>query len=551
VLAKRAWVLLFIGIAVFYLWGLGLLPLIGPDEPRYAEVAREMFVRRDLITPTLGGHPWFEKPALLYWLMMASYRVFGVSEFAARFGSAVCGLATAAFIYWIGKSVTDAAEDREANADLGRVSAFIWLSALGAIVFSRGASFDINLTATITGALAFFLNYETHRQGRPADRSRQSSLNLNASLAAFYFFAGCSLLAKGLVGFVIIFGVLGVYYLVQREWPGRPFLFSLIWGIPLAVAVAAVWYGPMIKLHGWTFIDQFIVQHHFARFTSNKYHHPGPIYFYVPAVVTLSLPWLGFLVASFVAMQKRWRSAAPLDRLRVFALVWLLIPVLFFSFSGSKLVSYALPVLPAIALLAGERVVGLINQGRGAWVMRFTALALLAIAAGELWYARQGLSGLPVLIGLSALPLVIAGAIVLVRPRVTEVTVVVTGGALILSGIIALRLVVPAVTRTESVRDLITTAAARGLGGLRVVQLHTVERTAEFYAADRLDYGPDGEPLKLESVLQVVESAQRNGGAVLCFVPIQFQSQLTTYSRAQSEIIADNGRVALALVQPK
>ena len=70
VLAKRAWVLLFIGITVFYLWGLGLIPLIGPDEPRYAEVAREMLVRRDLITPTLGGHPWFEKPALLYWLMM-------------------------------------------------------------------------------------------------------------------------------------------------------------------------------------------------------------------------------------------------------------------------------------------------------------------------------------------------------------------------------------------------------------------------------------------------------------------------------------------------
>ena len=71
--AKRAWVVLFVAIAAFYLWGLGLLPLVGPDEPRYAEVAREMLARRDFVTPTLGYYPWFEKPPLLYWLMMASY----------------------------------------------------------------------------------------------------------------------------------------------------------------------------------------------------------------------------------------------------------------------------------------------------------------------------------------------------------------------------------------------------------------------------------------------------------------------------------------------
>ena len=97
----------------------------------------------------------------------------------------------------------------------------------------------------------------------------------------------------------------------------------------------------------------------------------------------------------------------------------------------------------------------------------------------------------------------------------------------------------------------VTTAAARGFGGLRVVQLHTVERSAEFYATGRLDYGADGEPLKLESVLQVVDSARRNGGSVLCFVPIQFESQLTTYNQARTEMIGDNGKVALALVQAR
>jgi 4-amino-4-deoxy-L-arabinose transferase-like glycosyltransferase len=77
IVAKRAWFLLFIAISAFYLWGLGALPLVGPDEPRYAQVAREMFERRDFITPTLGGLPWFEKPPLLYWMMILSYRFLG------------------------------------------------------------------------------------------------------------------------------------------------------------------------------------------------------------------------------------------------------------------------------------------------------------------------------------------------------------------------------------------------------------------------------------------------------------------------------------------
>src|SRR5258708_38352585 len=100
-LAKRVWSFLFLAIATFYLYGLGGVPLVGPDEPRYAQVAREMLARHDLITPTLGGLPWFEKPPMLYWMMMASYRVFGVNEFSARLGPATCALLTALLVYWI------------------------------------------------------------------------------------------------------------------------------------------------------------------------------------------------------------------------------------------------------------------------------------------------------------------------------------------------------------------------------------------------------------------------------------------------------------------
>src|SRR5215467_12709683 len=92
------WIVFLILTLFVYFFGL-TIPLVGPDEPRYAEVAREMFGRGDWITPTLGGFNWFEKPALLYWLEIASYRVFGVTEFAARLGSALFGLGTAASLW--------------------------------------------------------------------------------------------------------------------------------------------------------------------------------------------------------------------------------------------------------------------------------------------------------------------------------------------------------------------------------------------------------------------------------------------------------------------
>ena len=87
--SKSIWLWLAVAaIAAVYLFGL-TIPLVGPDEPRYSQVAREMWQAGDWVTPTLGGFHWFEKPALLYWLQITSYNIFGVNEFAARFGSAM------------------------------------------------------------------------------------------------------------------------------------------------------------------------------------------------------------------------------------------------------------------------------------------------------------------------------------------------------------------------------------------------------------------------------------------------------------------------------
>ena len=156
-LAKRVSVFLPLAIIAFYFYGLGHLPLVGPDEPRYAQVAREMLLRHDLITPTLGGHNWFEKPALLYWMMMIAFKTFGVSEWSARLPSAVSGLLTIAAVWCVGRQVGRKTSTGELS-DLGFWSALAAATSLGLIVFSRGATFDIVITMTTTWALSFFFS---------------------------------------------------------------------------------------------------------------------------------------------------------------------------------------------------------------------------------------------------------------------------------------------------------------------------------------------------------------------------------------------------------
>jgi 4-amino-4-deoxy-L-arabinose transferase-like glycosyltransferase len=456
-LAKRVYIFLFILIA-FYLYGLGRLPLLGPDEPRYAQVAREMFLSGDLITPRLGGHTWFEKPALLYWMIVAAFKVFGVSEWSARVGPALCGVLTIVAVWWVGREI-----------ELGFSSLLVTATCLGLIVFSRAASFDVVITMTTTWALTFFVTHELK--------------NKRLLLVGFYSFVGLSLLAKGLVGIVIPFGVVGFYYLLRRAWPERSVLLSLLWGVPLAIAVSAIWYGPVIARHGWGFIDEFFVQHHFARYVSNKYHHPQPIYFYPAIMLLLTLPWTVFFVEALVkARGWTWRGADKLNIVRVFSLAWLLLPILFFSFSGSKLPGYVLPALPAAALLIAD-------------VLRKRKPA--------------------VLIGIACATVVL-------------VLVVLTFAA-------------ERFAKSESVRDLLVLADAHGFANAPVLAQRSDDRSAEFYAYGRVVYNAQGEPVTFDEIS--IDEARARGGKFVVLIPVEYVENFR--DSPGIEVIGDNGRTAI------
>ncbi|HYG09707.1 MAG TPA: glycosyltransferase family 39 protein [Pyrinomonadaceae bacterium] len=533
-LAKRGWLLLLTATAVVYFYGLGRAPFVGADEPRYAQVAREMFERGDAVTPTLGGHTWFEKPALVYWAAMAGYKLFGVAEWTARLGMACAGWLTVFLVGWVAKRV----EERE-----GAGAGWLQLSAgaaaatsAGLLVFSRGVNFDVFVTMTVACALAFFFAAELET----APRAKRWLL------AGFYAGMGAALLAKGLIGVVIPVGVIGVYCLLRRRWPDA--WKSAFWGFLITLGVAALWYAPVIARHGWAFVDEFFVKHHFARYLSNKYHHPQPFWFYLAIIPALMLPWSAFFASAvWHARRWNWRGDDALCKLRLFALAWVLFPLLFFSASGSKLPGYILPALPGAALLAGERLASLLRGEGGERALRATGVLMLALAAAGTVYELRVAELSRGCIALVAAPVVAASAYVLVfaaRRRVQSALLVV--GVSFLTLMLILGCAVERVAARESVRDLLRAAGGRGYGASPVLNLHTVERTSQFYAAGRLIYDETrGEPWKFEGAGEVLEVARQRGGTLLIIVPLEYAEQLLGFQPLETEVIGDNGTVAL------
>jgi 4-amino-4-deoxy-L-arabinose transferase-like glycosyltransferase len=333
---------LFLLCAVVFFYGLGRLPFIGPDEPRYAEVAREMYLTGDWITPRLGGIKWFEKPSLTYWLLASGFALFGENEFAARFSMAVVATFGALLLYFFGR--------RAHSARFGYLSAAALVTCGLWPGFARGVTCDLTLTVAIEIALLSFFLWE----------SKESRVGADRFWYLFCFALGLAMLAKGLVGVALPAMIIGPYLILTGGW--RPLLKPrlirpVVVGALIFFATAAVWYAPVIMRNGGEFIDEFFIGHHFQRYLSNKYRHPQPFYFFSLVAVAGSFPWSFYLLSSLGrALVRPWLGRTEVrapDRLHLFLLLWIAAPVVFFSFSGSKLPGYILPIFPAVALIIG------------------------------------------------------------------------------------------------------------------------------------------------------------------------------------------------------
>jgi len=313
--------------AFLFFYGLGSFGLTGADEPRYAQIAREMLARRDWVTPVLNGLPWLEKPVLYYWSAMFSYTVFGVSDWAARVPSAVFASAMVFAAY---------AFMRRFRPGSQLDAALILASLAGVIGFARAASTDMPLTSTFTIAmLCWYAWFETRR---------------NRWLAVAYIFLALATLAKGPVAPFLAALVVMPFLLLRRDWAS---LRLTLWlpGLLLYLLVALPWFV-LVQHANPQFLRIFIFEHNLARYSTNMFQHPQPFWYFVPVVLIGLLPWVVFVIAAFVKAVRQ--SIDTRSSFELFFGLWAILPVIFFSFSQSKLPGYILPSLPPFAILAAE-----------------------------------------------------------------------------------------------------------------------------------------------------------------------------------------------------
>jgi 4-amino-4-deoxy-L-arabinose transferase-like glycosyltransferase len=328
--------LLLAGFCAFlFFYGLAHFGLIGADEPRYAQVAREMLEHHDWITPTLGGQPWLEKPPLYYWQAIVAYKIFGVSDWAARLPSAFDAtlLVLAMYLFL-----------RRFRPGIELDGALITASCAGIVGYARAASTDMPLTAAfVIGVLSWWAWSESKK---------------HQYLVLFYAFIALGTLAKGPVAPFLAALVIISYAIAARESYVIAKSLSLP-GILLFCAIALPWYIEA-QMRNAAFFNEFILRQNIGRFSQNLYHHVEPWSYYLPVAALALVPWTVFVFAGAARAARHWWSIRnygrndhniPRNRLATVAACWLIVPVAFFSLSQSKLPGYILPAIPAGGLL--------------------------------------------------------------------------------------------------------------------------------------------------------------------------------------------------------
>lgn len=357
-----------LGVLAIFCWLAAtawLRHLTAPDEGRYVGVALEMLRTGDWVVPRLDGLPFFHKPPLFYWIGASAMSVLGVSEWAARLPS-MLGATAAATALWLFLRRWD-------SAPMARVSAGVFMTMPFLYI---GAQFA-NLDMLVAGCITVTLLLAAH-----AALAREANAPWQVPLAFAFASAALGVLAKGLIG-LLLPGVIFIGWVLAARKARRLRLLAWWPGWLLFVVIALPWFVAM-QLRYADFFDYFVVTQHFRRFAAGGFNNVEPLWFYVPVIGLLTLPWVGWLA---VRPARRWRlGLGDIDRLM---LVWLVVIVVFFSLPRSKLIGYVLPALPPLAYLIARALPRpAATEGGGRRLPRWTAgaaalVCVLAVVAAD------------------------------------------------------------------------------------------------------------------------------------------------------------------------
>lgn len=320
-------------VAIFTIFfGIGVIPLLDPDEPVYAETAREMLFEGDLLSPRIFGDYWYDKPPMYYWLVALSQTIFGDNEFAARFPASVMAFATSLMMYF---SVTKLFNERA-----GFWSSIILTTSVEFFYLGKAAVTDSTLLFFMTGAILCFLHKKYW---------------------AMYIFMALATLTKGPIG-IVFPGAIIFLYLVFMGQLHKILEMHVIRGMLLYLLIAAPWYYAMYTVHGMEFINTFLGFHNITRFTTPEHASRVTIWYYFPVLLVGLFPWVSMLPQAVYAAL----TDSRIDDMRnlIFMHIWLGFVFLFFTICQTKLVSYILPMYPPMAIVLGWSISHMIAKQR-------------------------------------------------------------------------------------------------------------------------------------------------------------------------------------------
>lgn len=318
--------IILLSLCGLYFIYLGTRPLFVPDEGRYAEIAREMVSRGDLITPYLNGIKYFEKPVLFYWLTAAAIKVFGVNLWSVRAVNAILSILTCLATYFCVRCLY--------NRTAGFYAALILGTSFLFTAMGRMVTLDLPVTCFISLSLYAFLYSINH----PSTRKRW--------MWCAFALSALAVLTKGLIGIVFPVLIVGLWVLFQNQWHAlkKWHLFSsaiVFFLIAVPWHLAVQWQNP--EFAHFYFIDQ-----HILRYLSKEIGHYQPVWFFIPCIALGFFPWTFFLPQTINDLFRNQSHRGPAS---IFFLIWACTVFLFFSLSKSKLIPYVLPIFPPLSIL--------------------------------------------------------------------------------------------------------------------------------------------------------------------------------------------------------
>jgi len=541
-LEASPWLLIATALCVALVWfgTLDARHLVGSDEGRYAEIAREMFASGDWVTIRYNGLEYFEKPPFHLWMTALAYEAFGVGQWQARLWGALCGAA--------GIGLTMGVALRYRGPRVALLAGLVLLASPYWNIGSHINTLDSSLAGALAAALAGLLLAQ-HPGSDPRARRRWMWFAWGAAAVA--------VLTKGLIGIVLPGLALVVYSLWTRDF-GLWRRLHIASGLLLFLAITVPWFW-LVMQRNPEFARFFFVHEHFERYTSQVHHRSGPWWYFVPLVLLAFLPWTG-LWPRIVTWVRRSPRGPGLQVDRLLA-AWAISIFVFFSLSGSKLPLYIQPMMPALALLGAA---ALAELRPSSWHRTLIGAAVvLAIAAAAAPHAarlstettpRELLRAYePWLIAAAVLMLV--GTLLALQQRERQTASIALYALSLFAGTTVALLGHETLGRANSGIDLVPAIQARLEPQMPLYGVKLLDHTLPFYlrhtltmveSPDELEFGTRQEPGKWLPTMAAFRQRWVDGTPALALMRPDTYAQLEQQGLPMFEIGRDARRVAVA-----